>query len=769
MAMAGALIATGWLSLESEREGLVEVGKVLGLALVPALALLVWKRWLVSIVLLVVVSIVALSVTLDVPLTDMRPWSDRDFWGPVSAAGADAFRDMYEARTPFDRLEHPQLAGLLLLAIFGFAATVFLLVTTRQRIWAGLVLVAGVAFPVTVAMASGVSTPLRTGAFVLAAILALLFLSREGERPLRKLVPAVVLGAVVVGVAVGASSSGAVSKEAFVDWRRWDFYDALDDPVAVRYVWSSNYNGIDFPKDETVVLRIRAPKRSVFWRATTLDEYTGYSWEETPMDRFAAVSLPGYPWQVIQSQFGAGAVRSIRAAEFDPLLPAAGHDVGEWTRQHVTVEGLADTHLVAAAEPVFWQVSVDYALLTVPGGPVLQRRGLQPDQEYTVWSYSADVQPKELAELPVADQPELARYLEVLPGIQFPAFGAKSRDATVQELFRTAHLADLRAHEPLYAKAREIVGDTTSPYLAAATLETWFRSSGEFTYDLQPGPSPAGTPPLVDFVLRGKEGYCQHFAGAMALMLRMLGIPARVGAGFVTGAWDARHGEWIVTDHDAHTWVEVYFPKYGWLTFNPTPQRGDLEASYSTTSTSFPDEDVTALGVDPKALSAALLNRFGGLNVGGLPTAGDTGASSGEQGGGIGTGGIVAAVLAALIAAVALIKALRRRLRFIGGGPRRLAAACRRDLVAFLVDQRVAVSPSATLAEIGEVVEGRFSVSPRYFVHEASAARFGPPEGAAVSAQRARRELRALERELSQGLSATDRLRGAFSFRSLFL
>ena len=60
---------------------------------------------------------------------------------------------MYEARTPFDRLEHPQLAGLLLLAIFAFTAAVFLLLTTRQRIWAGLVLVAGVAFPVTVAMA----------------------------------------------------------------------------------------------------------------------------------------------------------------------------------------------------------------------------------------------------------------------------------------------------------------------------------------------------------------------------------------------------------------------------------------------------------------------------------------------------------------------------------------------------------------------------------------------------------------------------------------
>ncbi len=768
VAIAGALLASAWLSLETEREGLLEVGKVLGLALVPAVAFLVWRRWLVSIVLLAVVSITALSVSFDVPLTDMHPWSDRDFWGPVFAAGADGFRDMYEARTPFDRLEHPELAGLLLLAIFAFMAAVSLLVTTRQRLWASLLLVAGVAFPVTVAMASGRSTPLRTGAFVLGALLVLLFLSREGERPFRKLIPALGLGALVVAAAVGASTSGAVAKDAFVDWRHWDFYDALDDPVAVRYVWTSNYDGIVFPKDETVVLRIKAPKRSVFWRATTLDEYTGYSWEEVQMDRDPA-QLPGYPWQQIESRFGAGAVRDVGAAAFDPLVPDAARDQGEWTRQHVTVEALADTHLVAAAEPMLWQVDVDYAVRTVPGGPVVQRRGLRPDQEYTVWSYNADVQPRELAELPVADSPELARFLEVLPGIQFPPFGEKNRDATVERLFRESRLDELRAHEPLYTKARELVGETTSPYLAAATLETWFRSSGEFTYNLQPGSPAGGTPPLVDFVLRGKEGYCQHFAGAMALMLRMLGIPARVGAGFVTGAWDARNGEWVVTDHDAHTWVEVYFPTYGWLTFNPTPERGDLAASYSTTSTSFPDEDVSSLGVDPKALSAALLNRFGGLNVGGLPSAASSGASGGEQGGGLGTGGLVACVLAGLVAAAVLLKAARRRVRFVGGGPRRLATACRRDLVAFLVDQRVAVSPSATLEEIGRVVENRFSVSPGPFVREASAARFGPPDEAAASARRARRELRALERELRYELTSSDRLRGTFSFRSLLV
>jgi transglutaminase-like putative cysteine protease len=507
----------------------------------------------------------------------------------------------------------------------------------------------------------------------------------------------------------------------------------------------------------------------VFWRATTLDEYTGYGWEETRLDR-DAIGFPGYPWQRIESRFGAGAVRDVVAAQFDPLLPDAARKESEWTRQHVTVAALADTHLVAAAEPVLWQVDVDHAVRTAPGGPVLQRRGLRPDQEYTVWSYTADVQPKELAELPVADRPGLEPFLEVLPGITFPAFGEKNRDAKVERLFDEIPLDVLRAHEPLYAKARELVGDTTSPYLAAATLEAWFRSSGEFRYELQPGPVPGSTPPLVDFVLRGKEGYCQHFAGAMALMLRMLGIPARVGAGFVTGTWDARHEEWVVTDHDAHTWVEVYFPSYGWLTFNPTPERGDLSASYSTTSSSFPDEDVSSLGIDPNALSAALLNRLGGLNASGaFPSSADTGSAAGEEGGGLSTGALVACVVAALVVFLWLLKATRRRLRFVGGGPRRVAGACRRDLVAFLADQRVSVSPSATLDEIGTIVRVRFSVSAAPFVRAVSAARFGPPGEADAAARRARSELRALERELRREISAAERARGALSFRSLLI
>ncbi len=172
--------------------------------------------------------------------------------------------------------------------------------------------------------------------------------------------------------------------------------------------------------------------------------------------------------------------------------------------------------------------------------------------------------------------------------------------------------------------------------------------------------------------------------------------------------------------------------------------------------------------MDSSALRASLLSRLTGIGIGGLPSGTSPDSTNDRNGGGgVGVGVILACALAGAIVAAILLKAARRRLRFMGGGPRRLATACRRDLVGFLADQRIAVSPSATLDEIGTVVGNRYSVSPAPFVRAASAARFGPPDEAAAAARRARHELRALERELSWELTGKDRLRGALSLRSL--
>jgi hypothetical protein len=97
-----------------------------------------------------------------------------------------------------------------------------------------------------------------------------------------------------------------------------------------------------------------------------------------------------------------------------------------------------------------------------------------------------------------------------------------------------------------------------------------------YTYSESPPPRLFG---LRAFLLRDKIGYCQQFSGAMALMLRMVGIPSRVVGGFAPGR-RTRRG-FVVSDFDAHSWVQVYFNGIGWVIFDPTPSAAPAVASTS--------------------------------------------------------------------------------------------------------------------------------------------------------------------------------------------
>ena len=334
----------------------------------------------------------------------------------------------------------------------------------------------------------------------------------------------------------------------------------------------------------------------------------------------------------------------------------------------------------------------------------------------------------------------------------------------------------MQQNRALYEVAKNVVGDVKTPYAAAATIEAWFRqpSLGGFVYDEQPPVPAANQPALVQFVTDTKRGYCQHFAGAMALMLRYLGIPARVAAGFTSGSYDAGKHEWTVTDHEAHDWVEVYFPGWGWLPFDPTPGRGTLDARYSSTNPEFSGSQfIDQIGPEGRRSEAAsALSK----QEAGRPGQEASGIGN-SRGGGVVTGvvrdkGPSIVVLAFLVlAAAALVviglKTVRRTLRFTGRDPRELAGACRRDLMAYLADQGMDVPESATLPELGELVERYFAVDAGPFVRAATIARFGPPDQARVELVRARRELRRVRRDMRNRLNVTSRVRGALSLRSL--
>jgi hypothetical protein len=305
-------------------------------------------------------------------------------------------------------------------------------------------------------------------------------------------------------------------------------------------------------------------------------------------------------------------------------------------------------------------------------------------------------------------------------------------------------------------------------------LETYFHDGDRFTYDQDPF-SRQVLPPLVEFVTETRRGYCQHFASAMALMLRYLGIPARVAAGFTSGSYDQEDGRWTVTDHDAHTWVEVWFRGFGWLPFDPTPGRGDLDGSYSAASTNFDPAVVSA------AIAAGVESGFS-IDPGGREPPEGTGATSerpgrdipGDVGGAFSTeeGGsllrLLFLVAVALAGGIALLKLVLRRSRYLTRDPRRIAGACRRELTEFLADQHIDVDGSATFAELGDVVRTQ-GVDPQPFVRAAQVARYGPAEASTEAARRTRRELRRLVRALRSRLTVWDRTRGLLSLRSLGL
>ena len=111
----------------------------------------------------------------------------------------------------------------------------------------------------------------------------------------------------------------------------------------------------------------------------------------------------------------------------------------------------------------------------------------------------------------------------------------------------------------------------TTPYDQAKAIESWFQEKGRFTYTLLTPPAPTGVRPLDYFLFTSKKGFCQDFSTAMNVMLRTLGIPSRQMSGYSQGVLDDRTHQYIVDSVDAHSWVEVFFPGYGWIPFEPTP------------------------------------------------------------------------------------------------------------------------------------------------------------------------------------------------------
>src|SRR5256712_11105030 len=109
-------------------------------------------------------------------------------------------------------------------------------------------------------------------------------------------------------------------------------------------------------------------------------------------------------------------------------------------------------------------------------------------------------------------------------------------------------------------------------YDKAEVLEPYLRSP-RFSCSPQVKATPPGKGTVDSFLFDLKQDFCEYFASAMVVMLREVGVPARLVEGFSTGSFDAATLEYVVREQDAHAWVEVYIPQYGWIEFEPTPSQ----------------------------------------------------------------------------------------------------------------------------------------------------------------------------------------------------
>ncbi|MEA2246555.1 MAG: protein-glutamine gamma-glutamyltransferase, partial [Solirubrobacteraceae bacterium] len=296
-----------------------------------------------------------------------------------------------------------------------------------------------------------------------------------------------------------------------------------------------------------------------------------------------------------------------------------------------------------------------------PGTFQTIRGALEPGSSYQALVYVPRPTDRQLRAAGI-DYPEFATdYLDVrlpLPrlgdrprAVRFAPFGSNGGvDALFSNGFHPGGGEPVLRASPyarMYALAQSLKARSATPIeYVQAVLQ---RVQDGATYSESPPPSSV---PLVDFLFRSRQGYCQQFSGAMALLLRMGGVPARVASGFSPGRFDRKRGEYVVRDDDAHSWVEAYFPGIGWHTLDPTPAASPARSQISDTRST----------VAPAG--APELPRAGG--VGDRPLPGDARTAVVADGGvdwqlvaGLG-------VLIVLLAAGALVLARRGR---IPGGP----------------------------------------------------------------------------------------------------
>ena len=285
--------------------------------------------------------------------------------------------------------------------------------------------------------------------------------------------------------------------------------------------------GGSFVGDDTVVFIAHATTKQ-YWRVETKDVYTSKGWETSHSDELASIPL-GEPIHHFHS-LPVGPDEKRQFAHIELRYP---YDFIIQPYGLISIDARTDVEnpirLIMNLETE--KISTDYA------GEFLYH------VEYSTPEYL---------------------YSDLTSTIQQPI------DSSIQEKY-------LQLPESLPQRvidlAKEIVEGKESDYDKARAIESYFRLNG-FRYETEGVPVPDEGQDYVDqFLFESKIGYCDNFSTAMVVMLRAVGIPARWVKGFAGGEVIASDGDlktYEITNNDAHSWVEAYIPKVGWVPFEPT-------------------------------------------------------------------------------------------------------------------------------------------------------------------------------------------------------
>ncbi|HEY1593695.1 MAG TPA: transglutaminase domain-containing protein [Solirubrobacteraceae bacterium] len=378
-----------------------------------------------------------------------------------------------------------------------------------------------------------------------------------GERIERTRVAAAVGLCAVAGIAALAIAPAIDSGKPWLDYR------TLWGKLAVKsesFDWSQGYGPLNWPRSGRAVMQVRAAHPD-YWKAEDLDLFGGKGW--------VLGDVPG----------NQDPSRSISRAARRRWTQTIQVTLSDMVTSQVVAAGTAGppTHLakpfVAGPTPGTWTANGElvpgdsYSITTYsphPGDAELATAGTD---------YPAELLPGYLT-IYVPDPPPFAGQLQQ---VVFSPFGSTRSAAYGPASADPGPVLRSSPYSQAYALATRLRQESVSPLAYVHAVEGYLARG--FVYNENPVPAAY---PLESFLFRTRAGYCQQFAGAMALLLRMGGVPARVAVGFTPGNYDRATRQWTVSDLDAHAWVEAWFPSYGWVRFDPTPTAAPALGGHSS-------------------------------------------------------------------------------------------------------------------------------------------------------------------------------------------